>query len=77
MEYRIGDSCDLWLFLNNGHGVIKIGSNNLFNKFSKQLGEVYKAGKKMGGNKVRYIVWDEKKKKKEMKNWETKNVYKI
>ena len=31
----------------------------------------------MGGNKVRYIDWDEKKKKKEMKNWETKNVYKI
>ena len=40
MEYRTGESSDLLLFSNNGHGVIKIGSTNLFNKFSKQLGEV-------------------------------------
>ena len=40
VEYRIGDSCDLWLFLNDGHGVIKVVSISLFNKFGKQFGEV-------------------------------------
>ena len=40
VEYGIGDGCDLWLFLNNGHGVIKVVSNSLFNKFGKQFGEV-------------------------------------